>query len=143
MARSLRDVQQFREEHLSAFGDIIAFLDTAVPLHTADEEQTLFPLLRKHPQFAEATTTPMDCMEGDHRRHMDTRRTLDTVIVKRDVQGTVCCAMNIVASYREHMQKENDVLFPVARQMLTDPAVVAWMTEEMRGRRRAAGLIDC
>ncbi len=143
VARSLRDAQKFRDEHLAVLGDIISFLDTAVPLHTADEEQTLFPMLRKHPQFAEATTTPMDCMESDHRRHMDTRRTLDTAIVKRDVQATVRCAMNIAASYREHMQKENEVLFPVARQLLTDPAVIAWMTEEMRGRRRAAGLIDC
>lgn len=142
VARSLQEEGRFTEHHLAGLGDVISFLDAAIPIHTADEENTLFPLLRRHPEFETAVSTPMDTIETQHRKHRDMRRALDVAIVHRDASGTTNAALRMVVDYRHHMACEEEILYPVARKLLTDDAVIEWMTEEMRARRRAVGLLD-
>lgn len=142
MARSLQEEASFTEHHLASLGDVIAFLDAAIPIHTADEENTLFPLLRRHPDFAAAAGTPMDTVESQHRAHRDMRRALDVGIIHRNPTGTTNAALRMVVDYRHHMACEEEILYPLARKLLADDAVIQWMTEEMRARRRAAGLLD-
>lgn len=142
VAHSLREESCFTDHHLASLGDVIAFLDAAIPIHTADEENTLFPLLRRHPDFADAVATPMDSIERQHRQHSDMRRSLDLGIVHRDADATTQAALRMVVDYRHHMACEEEILYPVARTLLDEEAVITWMTEEMRARRRAAGLMD-
>jgi iron-sulfur cluster repair protein YtfE (RIC family) len=142
VARSLQEEACFTEHHLASLGDVIAFLDAAIPIHTADEENTLFPLLRRHPEFQTAASTPMDTVELQHRSHRAMRRSLDVGIVHRDPKATTNAALRMVVDYRHHMACEEEILYPVARKLLADQAVIDWMTEEMRARRRAAGLLD-
>lgn len=142
--RDLADADALTEHHLARLCDVLAFLDTAIPIHSADEELTLFPRLRALPTFRRATGgTPMDCMEAEHVEHAAAKAALKAAIVKRDVMGVARRALALVAGYREHIAKEEQVLFPMARDLLDDPAVVDEMTHEMRARRRAAGLLGC
>jgi hemerythrin-like domain-containing protein len=123
-------------------GDVLTFLDTAVPMHSADEEQTLFPRLREA-LGARAGSTPMDCMEREHVEHQALLAGLKRAVVRRDPRATAAAALAIVAGYREHIGKEEEVLFPWARETLTNPALVDAMTQQMRARRVAAGMLSC
>jgi iron-sulfur cluster repair protein YtfE (RIC family) len=143
LVAALRSRGSFDEELLAGLGDVVTFLDIAIPIHTADEEQTLFPLLRQHPEFQQLTNTPMDCMELEHHAHVDLRRALIVSIVRRDPLAVAEAGLDLVRSYREHIRKEEEVLYPLARKLLTDPAALSWMTAEMRARRKTAGLLTC
>lgn len=143
LAEGLERVPRLDEPCLARLAGILAFLDTVIPIHGADEEQTLFPRLRALPELRGAGGhTPMDCME---REHVDRRALL--AALKRDLmlgrpEAVARAARGLASSYREHIAREDQVLFPWARERLTDPAVVERMAQEMRERRRAAGLLD-
>jgi iron-sulfur cluster repair protein YtfE (RIC family) len=142
LGHELKSARVIEERHLAVLADVLTFLDTAVPMHSADEEQTLFPRLR------EATGelgghTPMDCLEQEHVQHQALLAALKRAVVKRDPAATSQAALVIVAEYREHIGKEEQVLFPWARQTLTDRVIVETMTQQMRQRRVAAGMLAC
>lgn len=142
LGRELAGAGEITERHLAVFGDVLSFLDTAVPMHSADEEQTLFPRLRAA-LGAAAGRTPMDCMEKEHGEHQAQLAMLKRAIVKRDAKAASREALGIVAAYSEHIGKEEEVLFPWARETLTNPVLVDAMTQEMRQRRVAAGMLSC
>jgi iron-sulfur cluster repair protein YtfE (RIC family) len=144
VGRSLLEAELFNEHHLACLCDVLAFLDTAIPIHSADEEQSLFPRLKALPEFAgHPGATPMDCMEAEHAQHAELKAQLKAAIVKRNPAAAGRCAMTLAGEYRSHIQKEEEVLYPMATEMLTEGAVLDAMTEEMRERRREAGLLSC
>jgi hemerythrin-like domain-containing protein len=130
------------EHTLAALGDVLAFLHTAIPIHSADEEQTLFPRLRS---AAGGPTghTPMDCMEQEHRAHAEQIAQLERAIVRRDLAAVARAARAIVRDYRSHIEREEEVLYPWARELLAAPDTVTAMTAEMRRRRVQAGMLSC
>ena len=130
------------ERRLAVLCDVLTFLDTAVPLHSADEEQTLFPRLRET-LGPSGGHTPMDCMEEEHVQHAALLAGLKRAVVKRDAAATAGAALAVVLSYREHIGREEEVLFPWAHEVLGDPVVVEAMTQQMRQRRVAAGMLSC
>ena len=133
--------QPLDEPRLARLAGILAFLDTAIPVHTLDEEQTLFPRLRKVEPFRGAHGTPMDCMENDHVGHRKLMAALKRELMRADAMAVGRAARAIVAEYRDHIAKENEVLFPWARELLADKVVIAEMTREMRQHRVDAGLL--
>lgn len=135
--------QTFTPEVLAAVGDTLAVVRIAIPLHSADEEQTLFPRLRRLPPFAGSASTPMDCMESDHVEHAGCVDRLAKGVVQRDVLATLRAGRHLAREYTEHIAKEDEVLFPMARRLLTDPAELAAMADEMHARRVAAGMRTC
>jgi iron-sulfur cluster repair protein YtfE (RIC family) len=141
LGRELQGAAAFEERHLAVVGDLLSFLHTAIPIHSADEERTLFPRLRAaHPASG---YTPMDCMEREHVDHQAQLARFERAVVKRDAPAAARAALDVVASYRDHIGKEEEILFPWAREVLSDPALVQAMTREMRERRMAAGLLGC
>lgn len=143
LAEGLERDRRLDEPRLAVLAGCLAFLDTVIPIHSADEEQTLFPRLRALPEFQGAHGhTPMDCMEREHVDHRALMAALKRDVMLGRAEAVARSARAIVASYREHIARENEVLFPWAREQLADPAVVKRMTQEMRERRRAAGLLD-
>ena len=138
----LTQASVIEERHMAVLGDVLSFLDTAVPIHSADEEQTLFPRLREA-IGPTAGHTPMDCMEQEHVQHQALLAALKRAVVRRDPAATARAALSIVSEYRGHIGKEEEVLFPWARRTLTDPVLVAGMTQQMRQRRVAAGMLSC
>jgi iron-sulfur cluster repair protein YtfE (RIC family) len=142
LGRELQQAPALEDRHLAVLGDVLTFLDVAVPMHSADEEQTLFPRLREA-LGPTAGHTPMDCMEQEHVQHQALLAGLKRAVVKRDVAATAQAALAIVSEYREHIGKEEDVLFPWARRTLANPVIVGAMTQQMRQRRVAAGMPSC
>lgn len=142
LADDLQRDPAFDERKLAQVADVLAFLDTVIPIHSADEEQTLFPRLRKLPRFAGTDGTPMDCMEQEHVGHRRLLAAFRRDVMLRRPADAARAARAIVAEYREHIAKENEVLFPFAREALDDPRAEAAMADEMRARRREAGLLS-
>jgi hemerythrin-like domain-containing protein len=142
LGRELKAAAVIDERHLAVLGDVLTFLDTAVPMHSADEEQTLFPRLREA-LGPMGGPTPMDCMEREHVQHQALLAALKRAVVKRDAKTAGQAALSIVAEYREHIGKEEEILFPWARKTLADPVVVESMTRQMRQRRMDAGMLSC
>jgi len=142
LGRELSAGSEFGERHLAGLCDVLAFLDTAVPIHSADEEKSLFPRLRAM-SGSMSGHTPMDCMEQEHVEHQALMAVLKRAVVKRDAAAAGRAALNIVGSYRDHIGREEEVLYPWARSVLTSPALVDAMTQEMRLRRQLAGLSSC
>ena len=133
----------FSDAILAHLCEVLTMLDTAVPLHSADEEETLFPVLRELPPFKGTEGTPMDCMEGEHVLHRGLMADLKRSIMQKDAGATCEAARRIVTEYRGHIEKENEILFPMAQQVVTDASVVERMTAAMQARRRRAGLGGC
>jgi len=127
---------------LAGLGHAVCFMHGVLPLHTADEEQTFFPAVRATGALGDEGT-PMDVMESEHIQHKQLLSELTRAVVKRDVPRVVKAARAIVFEYHTHIGKENDCLYPMAQQILTDPAQLAALAEEMHARRRAAGMVDC
>jgi iron-sulfur cluster repair protein YtfE (RIC family) len=142
LGRELTRATELKEAHLAVLGDVLSFLDTAVPMHSADEEKSLFPRLRQA-MGSVTGQTPMDCMEREHVEHQVMLAGLKRAVVRRDAAAVAREALGIVAGYREHIGREEDVLFPWARKTLADPVIVERMTLEMRERRVAAGMLSC
>jgi len=142
LGRELKGAGLLEERHLASLCDVLTFLDTAVPLHSADEERTLFPRLREA-LGPSAGHTPMDCMEEEHVEHQALLAGLKRAVVRRDPSATAQAALAVVSIYREHIDKEETVLFPWARELLGDPVTVESLTREMRERRSMAGLPSC
>lgn len=139
----LRGPEPFSDRLRATVGDTLTLIQVAIPLHSADEEQTLFPRLRERAPFADAPHTPMDCMESDHVEHREMAASLARASMKRDAAALERAARNLIAEYREHISKEDEVLFPMARELLTDPAELAEMAREMHERRVAARMLSC
>ena len=143
VGQELQKSEQIDDSHLARLGEVLTFLDKAIPIHSADEEVSLFPRLRELAPFAGAEHTPMDCMESEHVGHGEQKAQLKAAMDQRDAAKAGRYALNMVREYRTHIRKEEDILYPMARELLTDADTIATMTEEMRGRRTKAGLTGC
>ena len=85
----------------------------------------------------------MDCMEQEHRAHAEQIAQLERAIVRREVGAVARAAQAIVRDYRSHIEREEEVLYPWARELLAAPVTVTEMTTEMRRRRVQAGMLSC
>jgi hemerythrin-like domain-containing protein len=144
VADELERQRTFDDSRLARLCDVLTMMHTAIPLHSADEEESLFPELRRRQPFAGMQGTPMDCMEHEHVGHRRLLVELERAIFLRDAEAAARTCRAVAVEYREHIGKEEQVLFPLAKEVLADdPAAVALMTQQMRERRAAAGLLRC
>lgn len=130
------------EASLARLATALATLDTAIPIHSADEEQSLFPALRAHPPFAGGAGTPMDCMEHEHGTHRTVLAALKRALMRGAAAEVARNARVLAGDYRDHIAKEEQVLLPMARRLL-DAATVRRLTAEMLARRAALGVTTC
>jgi hemerythrin-like domain-containing protein len=129
-ARSLeRALQYFRE---------------AAPKHTADEEESLFPRLRKisDPQLQSAMDK-VEALEHDHRWAEPLHSLVDGLGQKYLQNGKLSdeearrfrgSMRMLSAMYRRHIEIEDKYLFPIAEQVLS-PELKAEIAAEMANRR--------
>ena len=117
----------------------------AAPKHTADEEDSLFPRLRQldHPEIQSAFAA-LDKLEDDHRwaiplhdkverlgtRYLSTGKLSDDEIAefRRSVAS-------LALMYKEHIQVEEELIFPLAARVLSETEKTA-VGNEMAGRRQ-------
>jgi hemerythrin-like domain-containing protein len=123
----------------------LKYFREAAPKHTADEEESLFPRLRKMQNAeVEAAIRTLDPLEREHQRadllHGEVDRlgrkwlecgTLDPVGGQRFREYVA----DLASIYKEHIRIEDEVVFPVAGRVLS-PGDKAEIAREMAARRK-------
>ncbi|MFQ5798441.1 MAG: hemerythrin domain-containing protein [Bacteroidota bacterium] len=128
------------------------FIDTSVNVHTRDEEEGLFPLLDpklqprvRRPHF---DRTPVQAIQEQHRKGEEKTQRLKFLNSKLqknpDQSGAdiileefVKKGRELIDFYREHIRGEDEVVFPLAQQLLTDEEKVK-LADIMNANRQSA-----
>jgi len=107
--------------------EILTFLKVEMPLHIIDEEDDLFPLLRRRCQPEDRLERTLGQLSGEHASDLDLGKNLIAVLEQalknnrglgtsrqsKDVVET------FVTSQQRHIALENAVVLPIARSRLT------------------------
>lgn len=115
---------------------------TELPLHFADEEEGLFPLLRARARPGDGLADLLDRLAADHTAaHMVAEAVEEALsrLAEGDFAGPQCRALlRAHADHeRRHLAEENDRILPLAEKLL-GPDDRAELLAQMH-RRRAAG----
>jgi hemerythrin-like domain-containing protein len=128
-----------------ALAGALSYFQTAGPLHTADEEDSLFPRLRAAvaPEVRQALLL-VELLERDHHR-ADGHHARVEVLCHRWMAANALSPHDLIdltahltelhTLYRAHIDVEDHDLFPLAARVLT-PATVQAIGREMAARRR-------
>jgi hemerythrin-like domain-containing protein len=131
------------EQH-DALDVALRYFAEAAPMHTADEEESLFPQLRasQHPEAPEAVALAA-ALSRDHDVATAHHAAVDMLVRRWLADGQLAAAptgelaahlADLAAMYRDHIPVEDDDLFPRARRVLS-PAAIAALGREMALRR--------
>jgi len=123
----------------------LRYFREAAPKHTADEEESLFPRLRRvnHPEV-EAAIRTLDPLEQEHQRADALHREADrlgktclggAILSSQDVQRFRYAVAELANIYKEHIRIEDELVFPVASKLLAARDKIA-IAEEMAQRRK-------
>lgn len=129
------------DEERDALKNSLQYFRTGGQRHTADEEESLFPRLRKSDakSFEE-----IDRLEDDHREANDLHRSVERLysiwiesgkLEADDTRQLLIETERLKALYSEHIQVEETVVFARAAEVLDRPAIEAIATE-FRFRRK-------
>jgi hemerythrin-like domain-containing protein len=135
-------------EAASALEVALRYFREAAPKHTADEEESLFPRLRRlqSPEVETALAT-LDALELDHRRTDSLHAEVDSLgrrcleqghLSDSDSQRFREAVADLISTYKEHIRIEDEVVFPVAGKVLAQTEKTA-IAEEMAKRRNVTG----
>lgn len=98
--------------------DLLHFVDEFDQnLHHQKEELLLFPALEA--AGLSATSGPTAVLRDEHRRSTFWRQRLEQALVARDRLRVGAAAASYVDLVRLHVLKENQILFPLARKLLS------------------------
>lgn len=137
--------QPLNSESRSALEAALRYFREAAPKHTADEEESLFPRLRRmqHPELEQAIEK-LAPLEQQHRRANALHACVDRLgrvcleggpLSLEDARVFRQAMAELLSIYKEHIRTEDEVLFPVAGRVLstTDKMAIA---REMAARRK-------
>jgi hemerythrin-like domain-containing protein len=141
--------QPLTEETARALTAALRYFREAAPKHTADEEESLFPRLRRvrNPE-AQAALAQLEQLEKDHQWadavHAEVDRLGQQYLSKSrlspaEAEQFRTAVVQLGSMYRQHIRVEDDMIFPVADRVLsqTDRSSIA---REM-AKRRNIGLV--
>lgn len=111
-----------------AFQEVEQFLEVDMPLHIVDEEDDLFPLLRRRCDPDDRIENVLGILSGEHASDMHHAPDLIAIIKKAltDKRGLAayCETEDIIPpfcqSQKRHIAVENAVVLPIARLRLTE-----------------------
>ncbi len=137
------------DETRRALDSALRYFREAAPKHTADEEESLFPRLRQvsHPDVQLALAT-LDELENDHRwaaplhaevEILGQRYLSEGSLSAREAEEFREAVAKLTSMYQQHISVEDDVVFPMAAQLLSR-AERAAIADEMASRRKV-GLV--
>jgi iron-sulfur cluster repair protein YtfE (RIC family) len=134
--------RSFRAEPVAALVD---FLRHELGRHLADEEEDLFPLLRKRALAEDQVDDVLRRLRAEHRGDLAhggaLRAHLERCLETRTAPGAdaaVALALDAFASQElNHLALENAVLLPLARLRLA-AADLVWLSGRLAARRGAA-----
>ncbi len=125
---------------------ILDFLQNELPLHRADEEDDLFPLLEERsPRPAsgdhDELLSALEVLRREHRDDVEQGRSLLAPLgviaagqAPRDPEMFGHYLRAFVRLQRNHLARENQLVLPAAFERLT-PEDLAWMARRMAARR--------
>ena len=132
------------EENRAALESALRYFRVAAPKHTADEEESLFPRLRKMSDpDVESAIERMERLEADHRDAEDLHKTVEelgekclasTPLSSAESDAFRKAVDSLGAIYEQHIGVEDKLVFPLAARLLT-PAEKAGIAAEMAVRR--------
>lgn len=112
--------------------------------HTADEEESLFPRLRRYGGPSErGALEALEELEAEHRVADRAHADFDLLVAGmtsgmslsgRDLDALDRCVAALVALYGPHIVLENEVIFPAAARSIPPEELLA-VGQEMRARR--------
>ena len=129
-------------EHGHALDAALKYFRHAAPKHTADEEDDLFPMLREmeRPRVA-GILARLDRLEGEHKTAAVWHREVDEIgerwlqqdrLTEQEAAELKTLLTSLSDLYRSHIAVEDQEVFPVAQEELSDSA------KEIIGRRMAS-----
>jgi len=126
----------------SAATDVLRYFDIAAPLHHADEETHVFPLLLAHGDAP--LRAAVQRLQADHRQMEALWAIVRQALLRwREpaCQEGVADALRTAirdfrALYGAHIATEEQQVFPAAQALMDDPAL-ADMSRQMQARRQA------
>ncbi len=132
------------DEHRQALESALRYFKNAAPWHTRDEEDSLFPRMRKLDDArVQAALARIDALESDHAaadvRHAEVdqlgRRWLERDALQQpELDRLIELLEQLRAMYQRHIAEEDDVIFPLAAQTLSANQITA-IGREMAERR--------
>ena len=120
-AESIR-ANGFSPEAFEQIAETIRWMNTEVRKHTQIEEQVLFPVVQRHVKgLAEQ-------MRGEHRDLWNAFSELLTYVREVEegkrhgssIMDVVRVSFDIIDQMRNHIKRENTILFPAARQLFSE-----------------------
>ena len=131
-------------EQRNAFDVALKYFREAAPLHTLDEEESLFPRLRdKRGENTEAALATLNRLHQDHKSVDVIHRSVDELgrewlrqgkLVPEKKQVLIGLLRQLADAYRPHIAIEDSELFPLAATMLNATELSA-IAGEMASRR--------
>lgn len=133
-----------------ALESALRYFSQAAPKHTADEEESLFPRLRRIAN-AEVTSvvSKLHELEKEHRRADALHAQVERLGMKYLAEGSLSrqevdkfrvSVADLRSIYERHITLEDSVVFPLASRHLTEQEKSA-IADEMAGRRKVE-LVD-
>jgi iron-sulfur cluster repair protein YtfE (RIC family) len=131
-----------RDEISDAAARITRYFSDALPLHLADEEQSILPRLSGRTPELDAA------LESMHQEHLDHEPQLNTLVeLCRKLQASperleelrhalLSTASMLGKTLSTHLEHEEQIILPAIRTCLP-PRAQAAMLSELRGRRNA------
>lgn len=98
------------DTHFATIREVHRLLCGAVREHNEAEERALFPLIGED--------APVGPFLDEHQVLWGLERDLATAVEQRALEQTARLSLEIVDLLRTHIQRENAVLFPMARALL-------------------------
>lgn len=128
----------------------LRYFRESAPKHTADEEESLFPRLRRvqNPEV-QAALEHLEELEKDHRWatsvHADVESLGQQYLMCRrlsvdEVDKFRAAVAQLASMYQEHIRVEDSMIFPVAARLLSQDDRTS-MAREMAGRRNAGFIV--
>lgn len=126
LCRLMEDMAKSATYDEATINEAIQFLGHDMPLHVLDEEEDLFPLLRRRATPDDDLEHVLGVLSGQHRGDREHIESLLAQLIKaqkdrkapsRDValRGSI---FDFVAHERQHVALENAVVLPIARLRL-------------------------
>ncbi|MBI1786280.1 MAG: hemerythrin domain-containing protein [Acidobacteria bacterium] len=141
LERAADALESQREDALEAIAACFRFLDTNGILHTADEEESVFPRLR--PRLNPEESGYLESLEEQHREAEQLYTELkDTVARYRAGEAAAGTRLRALVErfcrlYRTHIASEDQTLIDLGRQRL-EAGELALVSREMKNRRGLA-----
>lgn len=137
--------RELDDEARAALEASLKYFREAAPKHTADEEESLFPRMRRMKRVeVEEAIRKLDPLEKEHRRadvlHAEVNEVGNRWVSQgrldaSDAQRLQADVAELAGIYKDHIRIEDEIVFPVAGRLL--PVVEkAAIAREMEGRRK-------